>query len=348
MRLGDRVGIAAATTWLPSTVETTAQAVSRGRLEPDEVPGTGVRQVPVSPDVTAPDMAVRAGREALREAGVAADRIDLLVHAWIYHQGHDFWSPAHYVADRLGATRAMPFGLNQMCNGGAAGLVAAVTRVLAEREPVRALVTTADRFEGPGFDRWRSDYAVAYGDGGTAAVVQRRTPGRDHLDLLALTGSTAAGLECMHRGDDPFSPAPRWHSSQVDARRPKKAFLSAGGTELFRSTARDKVREVLSRALAEAGISPVDPRLRLALLPRLGPSTLELMYLPVVEELLKADPVVLGEDTGHLGAGDFTANLAELTTGRLAPGELAIVLGGGGGFSWTCAVVHRPMRRVEQ
>jgi 3-oxoacyl-[acyl-carrier-protein] synthase III len=348
MRFSARIGIAAATVWLPETVQTTAEAISLGKLEPDEVAGTGVRQVPVSADVSAPDLAVRAGVQALREAAIPACRLNLLVHAWIYHQGHDFWSPAHYVADRLGAGEALPIGLNQMCNGGAAGLLTAVTRVLAELDPVETLVTTADRFTSPGFDRWQSDYAVAYGDGATAAVVHRCVPGRDQLDLLSLATMAAPALENMHRGDDAFSPAPRWHSSQIDVRRTKKAFLAAGGTDLFRETAQGKVRQVLTRALAEAGVAADDPRLRLVLLPRLGPNTLELMYLPVIEDMVKAEALALGEDTGHLGAGDFLANLAELTMpGRLDAGDLALVVGGGGGFSWTCAVVQRPLRRFR-
>ena len=145
----------------------------------------------------------------------------------------------------------------------------------------------------------------------------------------------------MYRGDDDFSPAPRWRSSYIDIRRPKKAYLAAGGMEVFRETSRQKIREVLADALHEAGLEPDDRRLRVVLLPRLGPRTLDLMYLPVVEDMVKAQPTVLGERTGHLGAGDFLANLADVR-GLLDAGDLAVVLGGGGGFTWTCAVVRRP------
>ncbi|GAA0459417.1 hypothetical protein Ade02nite_13410 [Paractinoplanes deccanensis] len=349
MRLGDRIGIAAATTWLPGTRQSADEARLLGRIDAEDLPATGAHSVPVAEEESAPDMAVLAGAEALRRAGTPAGRLALLAHAWIYHQGHDFWSPAHYVAARLGADRALPLGVAQMCNGGAAGLTTAVTRVLADPQPAEALVTTADRFTLPGFDRWRGDYAVAYGDGATAALVRRYEPGRDDLALLSLAVASAPELERMHRGDDPFSPAPRWLSSQVNVRRTKKAFLSAGGMRQFRDTARDKVREVLGRALAEAGVAPDDPLLRTVLLPRLGPGTLELMYLPVVEDTVKATPAVLGADTGHLGAGDFLANLADLSApARLGAGELAVVLGGGGGFSWTCAVVRRSPARSEE
>ena len=39
-------------------------------------------------------MAVRAARNALSRAGVPAGDLAAVLHAWTYHQGHDFWSPA--------------------------------------------------------------------------------------------------------------------------------------------------------------------------------------------------------------------------------------------------------------
>jgi 3-oxoacyl-[acyl-carrier-protein] synthase-3 len=297
--------------------------------------------VPVA-DEPAPDLAVRAAVDALAGAGRAAGEVGLVVHAWTYHQGHDFWSPAHYVAHRIGAPRALPFGVQQMCNAGAAGLGIAASRLLLEPDLQAAVVTTADSFTGPGFDRWAGDYAVVYGDAGTAAVLgRRRRPGG--LVLRSIAYATAAEFETMYRGDDPFSPAPHWRGERIDVRRTKRAYLAAaGGMESFQAVATGCVLDVVLRALGEAGVAPHDPRIRAIFLPRLSDSVLDLMYVAVLDGHVAGKPHRLGEGSGHLGAGDMMANLTHLDEQDLLdPGEIALFVGGGGGFTWSCAVVER-------
>ncbi|MCN9244852.1 ketoacyl-ACP synthase III family protein [Streptomyces sp. RY43-2] len=340
MRFGADLTIEAAETWLPDTTENAYALVADGLLDPDAPDAAGVVEVPVSYGMPAPDMAVLAGRKALSRAGVEASDVGLLLHNWIYHQGHDFWSPAHYVADGIGATTAVPFGIQQMCHAGAMALHTAAVQLTADPSLGTALVTTADRFDPAGFDRWRGDYQVAYGDGATAAVLGRSGRG---LRLMAHAVRAAPEMESMYRGDDRFSPAPLAHGRPIDIRRTKRAFLEEGGMDRFAKTGPEAVRAVLLRALAEAGLTPEDPRIRCVALPRLGPKVIELMYMPVVRELLGAEPVQFGARTGHLGCGDVVANLADIVRERLlAPGEFALALTGGGGFTWSCLVVQQP------
>ena len=189
MRPTEPVGIAAAGLWLPEGRSLASDAVAAGRLRERAAEDLGHESLPDA-DVTAPpDAAVHAAHLALDAAGEPAERLAVLAHAWMYHQGHDLWSPAHYVARRLGAPRALPVGVQQVCNGGAAAL-GFVTAWLATADSAEAsrprlgLVTTADRFAEPGFDRWASDYGVAYGDGGTAVVLRRpAAPGAPHERL---------------------------------------------------------------------------------------------------------------------------------------------------------------------
>ncbi|GAB2761788.1 beta-ketoacyl-ACP synthase III [Streptomyces bullii] len=335
------VGIASVALWLPSGRDVAADAVAEGRLEARVARDLGHRQLPVAEDVSAPDMAVRASSEALRRSDAVAGDLALLCHSWMYYQGHDLWSPPHYIADQLGAHAALPVGVRQICNGGAAALELAVARMSLETGVRHALVTTADRFVPPGFDRWRSDYGAAYGDAGTAVLLRQPAAASDPLVLRALHSAAAPQLEGMHRGTDPFARLPRDASPVVDMRRTKRLYLKDHGTDVFHKINRDMIRHVLRRALRDAGVRPDDPRIRLAVLPRLGAKVLDTAWIPVLSELLPAPAADWGTDTGHLGTGDLAAGLHDLLRREaLRPGEVAVLLNAGAGFTWTCAVVE--------
>ncbi len=340
MRFEPGLPVAAVTCWLPPRRETAESAVAAGLLTAEHAAKQGYVATAVSDDLAPPEMAVLAATDALATAGWDAAEVDLVLHAWTYFQGHDFWSPAHFVADRIGARRAVPVGIQQMCNGGAAAVEIAASRLLADPAVTRAVVTTADRFAQPGFDRWYGDYGTSYGDAATCLLLTAPsvTPA-PALHLLAATSIAVPELEIMHRSGDAFSPAPRMVSSRVDSRRTLKHFLAAGGGPLMASHAAATARAVLAAALADARVAADDPRLRVVALPRLGRDVLDDDY-PAGLGCGPATTVLrLGADTGHLGAGDPIANLAAIhEANTLATGEVAVLLSVGAGFTWSALV----------
>ncbi|MER0240991.1 3-oxoacyl-ACP synthase [Streptomyces sp. HSW2009] len=345
MRAPDDV-VLTPTQWLPPTVVKAVDAQAEGLVTPDEASAMGYERLPVSAADAAPQLAGRAGRSALARAGVEPAAVRTVLHAWTYYQGHDFWSPAHYVAREVGAVRAVPIGIQQMCNGGAAGLDAALARLVAEPDHGPVLVTTGDRFAAPGFDRWGSDYGVWYGDSGTAAVLARGGAGSEHaLVLRAQVTEAAPDLEVVHRDLDRFQEVPHAAYPTVNVRRTKKAFLTGTGREPFVARLRETTSRVVAAALESARLAPDDPALRAVLLPRLGGATARDIYGPAVAEITPAPAVDLGADTGHLGAGDLLSNLTALGgpgPWALRPGEHAVVLSAGAGFTWSGVVVGRP------
>jgi 3-oxoacyl-[acyl-carrier-protein] synthase III len=342
VKFGRTLTIAATATAIPDQTISTEQAVAEGLTDAEDSAKVGMLGLPVSPGLPGPHWAVHAGTRALIAAGWTAEDLDLVVHAWIHHQGHDFWSPAHYVAAQLGASRAVPLGLQQMCNGAAAGLEIVASRLLADPIPAKALVTTGDRFAEEGFDRWRGDYGVWYGDGGTACLLERRDRGEETgLLLRSMASRAVAEAEALHRGVDPFTPAPRWTSPVIDVRRTKKAFIETHGLDGFYARSHEALRGVVQDALADADLELDDPSVTLLAIPRVGQAVIAETYRPALEGLTKASVTSWGEHTGHLGAGDIIANLDRaVSSGSLRPGHVGLFVSAGGGFTFSCAVVE--------
>lgn len=334
MRFDRPLPIAAAITWLPAARATVGEAIAAGHIDRDDAERNAFGELPVSRSLHGPEMAAAAAAVALAAGGWSPDELDFVLHAWTHHQGRDFWSPAHFVASRIGARAAVPIGIQQMCNGGAVALEIGAAFLQGDDAARCVLVTTGDRFAAPSFDRWGGDYGVAYGDGGTALLLGGDGP--SPLALLGIATVAAPELEAMHRGDEAFdqaSPGP----APPDIRRRKKAYMTANGQDRFTTVAGDCARLAVQRALDDAGVAPRNVR-RVAL-PRLGRSVIDSAYAPALAVVDAAEPLNRTESTGHLGAGDSTANLAELA-GGMDRGAVAVVLGAGAGFSWTCAVVR--------
>ncbi|WP_256104200.1 ketoacyl-ACP synthase III family protein [Streptomyces sp. ODS05-4] len=319
--------------WLPPVMPA-EQAVADGLVEPEIVRRAQVTGVTVA-DRSAPDMAVEAAREAMARSGCGAGDVSLLLHASSYYQGHDMWAPASYV-QRLAVGGDFPaMELRQTSNGGMASLEMAAAHLVGTGGTA-ALLTTADRFALPGIDRWRSDEGTVLADGATALVLARGS-GFARLRSLVLLGEPE--LERLHRGDDPFALAPLSARAPLSVGETTKAYLASpeGQRSVVLMAARQ--RESVARALAEAetDLAGVD----WFVLPHFGRRRLDVNYT----RRMGIDPARTlwswSRGVGHLGAGDQFAGLTRLVeSGAVRPGERCLLLGVGGGFTWSAAVVE--------
>src|SRR4051794_22420965 len=107
MRFETPIYLAACEAWLPATRDPAEEAVADGRYDADEWADSGYQSVLVSEDAAPPEMAARAAVRALERSGHEPADVALVLHASIYHQGHDFWSAASYVQHAIGADRAV-------------------------------------------------------------------------------------------------------------------------------------------------------------------------------------------------------------------------------------------------
>ncbi|PPG33873.1 hypothetical protein C5E10_08715 [Pseudoclavibacter sp. RFBG4] len=93
------VFIESARSYLPSSFERTAEAVANGTVLGATAARSGVAQLPVEHDLSAPEMAVQAAKSALLDSAVSADELEAIFYASTFFQGATFWSPAHFIAE---------------------------------------------------------------------------------------------------------------------------------------------------------------------------------------------------------------------------------------------------------
>ncbi|WUA07880.1 hypothetical protein OG225_38470 [Nocardia sp. NBC_01377] len=273
---------------------------------------------------TALSLALMAAREALADAELPAADIGLLAHAWMVDTADD-WKFAPRLARLLGAKHAMASSTRQMSNGGAVATQFALAQLLTEPRIDNALVVTADVL-GPGAtQRWQlGDSGAALSDSATALVLSRTF---GSLSVRSIVSRGCPEQEASFVDDDPLLHASPFSDTSNSAFSGPFAFRLRG-----------RVRTAIHQAREDADLAENDQRLTVTVLPRVN-STL---IATLTEGLLPTEEVVhLSADTGHLFAGDLTANLNHLRTRRpLAAGEYALLLNIGLGFTVTAMIVR--------
>ncbi|MGF7236710.1 MAG: ketoacyl-ACP synthase III family protein [Frankia sp.] len=322
-------------TFLPGRI-TLEEADRAGLCKRSLVWNTGIVSVCVADEESAPEMAVRAALTALERAGREPQQISLVLHASAYYQGHDMWTPASYIQHHAVGNRCPAMEVRQMSNGGMAALELSWAYLAADPRRTAALITTADRFARPGFDRWHSDPGTVCGDGGTALVVST-TAGWARVSGIASVSDP--GLERGGRGDDPFSLAPLATRSPIDLNGSSASLVREIGLEAMLRRIEAGQREVFERACADAGVkfSEID----WFVLPNMGRTRMKAQFFGPFDIKPERTTWAWGREVGHLGAGDQVAGLQHLIDNKhLEPGQTCMLVGVGAGFSWTAAVIE--------
>ncbi|GHE70930.1 3-oxoacyl-[acyl-carrier-protein] synthase 3 protein 5 [Streptomyces longispororuber] len=324
--------------WLPPLVSAD-DAVAAGLLEPERRRLRGITSLAVASDAeqdAPPRMAVRAAREALRHGGTDPADVALVLHASLWYQGIDMWPEASYVAHEAVGRQVPAFSIAQRCNGGMGGLELAASYLGAgPASGHAALITTADRFSGPRVDRWNTVDVTMYGDGASALVLSTRG---GFARVLATVTSADNSLEILGRGDEPFRRHPQEPVPTVDLGQRTVDGARAAAYEDLTHRYIDLLVAARTRVLEDSGTDVQDIARAVIPVSRRGTGHELHDLLGIPDERTSWS---YGRTTGHLGAGDQFAGLAELTeTGAVVPGDRVLLFGGGAGYTCTAAVVE--------
>ncbi|MGV4924088.1 ketoacyl-ACP synthase III family protein [Streptomyces sp. BHT-5-2] len=307
--------------------------VAAGRMTAERRAQLDYVSVRVSSDEAAADLAVRAGRAAVRQSGLDPQDIRLVLHSRLWFQGLDMWVAASYVAAGAVGAHPVAFDVQQRSNPRLGTLEMAAACLTAGPSAVTtALLTTGDRFAAPAIDRWNSQEVCAYGEGETALLLSSRARFARLLATVTLADNT---LGPAGRGNELFADAP---GGKVPVPLLQRAEDYASSPASDGSDDRLLSRSADS-ALADADTSVDDHACAVLPATHRGNGRYEFHHLlGLPEERTTWD---FGRRTGHLGTGDQFGGLAHLLEeGNLAPGGRVLPYAGGAGYTCTAAVIE--------
>jgi 3-oxoacyl-[acyl-carrier-protein] synthase-3 len=210
---------------------------------------TGIRERHIAePDQAASDLALPAARDALEEAGVAAEDLDLVIVATATPDML-FPATAAILADELGAKRAAAYDLLAGCTGFVYALSQAYGAI-ATGLSGQALVVGTEALSK--VTNWQDrSTCILFGDGAGAAVVEPVSEGGILGFELGADGSGGPDL-CIPAGGS-RTPV------TADALEQELQFIKMRGQEVFRFATRVMVTSA-EDLLAEcgAGVDDVD------------------------------------------------------------------------------------------
>jgi 3-oxoacyl-[acyl-carrier-protein] synthase-3 len=317
--------------YLPGRVAATAAAAT-GSYQAERAATSGVAAATVSSELAAPEMAVRAARQALAMSGTHGADVRAVLHSYVNFSGARFWDAAPYIALHSAGSSVPGYDLLQSCNGGLAGIELARSLLVADGGSV--LVTAADRFDTAGVDRWNADSNAVFGDG-AGAIVLSSAPG-GFARVAAMVTAADNRLEGESRGD-------RFDGrigQPLDFEALRERYLRSSMSLREHLTAMEQVLTGALKQVLDDGGCTVD---ELAYLVPVVPTypMLRGMLTHLIRIPEQRTTWSLGRTTGHVGAADHLIGLQHLfSTGAVGVGDRILLLGGGSGFTCTLVLVE--------
>ena len=293
---------------------------------------TGIKERRIAAaDQATSDLAVEAAHNALKDAGIAAADVDLILVATATP---DMFFPATacLVQHRLGATNAAAFDLSAACSGFIYGLNTAdsfirsgtyKTILVIGAETMSRVIDWEDRTT-----------CVLFGDGAGAVVItagegdpKEGAPGL--IDSRIFSDGSAWDYICVPGGGSRMPPGPELMESRLQ-------FLRMRGNETFKVAVRNMERAA-REVLEAAGKTPEDIAL-------VVPHQANQRILKAVGDRLGVSGEQLYsnlESYGNTSAASIPLALDEaVKKGRVNGGDLVLMLAFGSGLTWGSALLR--------
>lgn len=287
---------------------------------------TGIRERRIASEGQATsDLCYEAALIALRNAGITADQLDLIIVATITPD-MAFPSTACILQEKLGAKKAAAFDLSAACSGFVYGLANA-SNFIATGTYKHALIIGADCLSKI-TDYTDRNTCILFGDGAGAVVIGEVPEHRGFKSFELGADGTGGPLLKIEGGGS------RYPSSQASIDQ-RLHYIYMAGAEVFKFAVRI-MGNAADEALRKAGWEKTDIDL---LVPH--QANMRIIQASLNRLELTDDKCMINLDKyGNMSAASIPVALAEaVEQGRLNEGDRLVLVGFGGGLTWGAAAL---------
>ncbi|MDG4656662.1 ketoacyl-ACP synthase III [Ectobacillus antri] len=265
---------------------------------------TGIEERRIADDaVNTSHMAVEAAREAIRDAGISAEQIELILVATVTPD-YPFPTVACMIQEELGAKQAAAMDVSAACAGFMYGMITA-QQFIKTGTYKYVLVVGSDKLSK--IVDWKDrNTAVLFGDGAGAAVMGPVSEGRGILSFeLGADGSGG-----MHLYQDEY--------------------VMMNGREVFKFAVR-QMGDSSVRVLEKAGLTKEDVDF-------LIPHQANIRIMEAARQRLDLPDEKMSKTIAKFGNTSASsipiALVEELNNGKIKDDDLIVLVGFGGGLTW--------------
>lgn len=272
---------------------------------------------------TTSDLAAKAGKKAIEDAGLMPEEIDLIIVATATPD-RKAPSTAAFVQHKLNACNAAAFDLAAVCSGFLFGMSVA-TQYIASGVYNNVLVIGADTFSR--ITDWTRRDAIFFGDGAGAAVVSFANVMEGFLAYRLYTDTSNEMLGFTIPGGGSENP--------LRADNLNEQYFKMNGKAVFRS-ATTALPKAINQVLADTGLTVDDIDLLIPHQPsiRILQKTAEIIGLPFEKVMTNMDKYA------NTSGGTIPILLDEVKRkGKLKKGNIVLFAAVGSGWTYGAALI---------
>jgi 3-oxoacyl-[acyl-carrier-protein] synthase-3 len=290
---------------------------------------TGIRErrIAAANEATS-DLATKAAKRALEQAGVSAEELGLVIVATVSPDTF-FPATACYVQKKLGARNAVCFDVSAACSGFLYALNIA-RQFISTESCEAALIIGAEKLSS--IVNWSDrNTCVLFGDGAGAAVLKRAPAGSDHGVLSCCMGSdgTQTDILVVPGGGSACPITPENAAQRLNT-------ISMAGREVYKYAV-TAMRQACEQVLADTGLaaSQIDMVIPHQANIRIIEATTERLGVPREKTFVNLDRY------GNTSAAAVAIALDEANrTGAIRRGDHVLLVAFGAGLTWAGAIIR--------